>query len=625
MRHLIKTLLLRVSGRLPGALLCVALPVVGWAGNGAGGGPRAEVIPSSYIVVYKTGVESDVATNELASRYGAGVKFVYRHALRGAAVTLPQSRLAALLKHPAVAYIEPNLVVRIAAQILPTGVNRINADLDPTANIDGIDDRVDVDIAILDTGIDLDHPDLNLFRYAYCSTVGRKTSCNENDSGADDGNNHGTHVAGTAAALDNNTGVVGVAPGARLWAVKVLENDGSGSLAQIIAGVDYVTANAGEIDVANMSLSGGGDSQALNDAISASVAAGVVYTLAAGNAKVDVSQVFPAGHPEAITVSALADFDGQEGGTGSGSVSFGAPASCTENVDDSFACFSNFGSGVDIMAPGIRIRSTIAGGGTGILDGTSMAAPHVAGAAALYVAQNPGASPATVKAALLAGGDTTPCANSVDGHCADDPDGIQEPLLMLACSDGDGDGVCDALDNCPLDANPDQQDADGDGIGDSCDSCPLVDNTTTVDSDGDGLNDFEECVLGTDALDADSDDDGLADGDEINVIGTDPLDPDSDGDGFEDGEEVAAGSDPGDPGSHPAFADGDVNEDGVVNAVDVLLTMRIIQGELTPTARQLSHGDIAPLVNGVPAPDGQFNLGDLLLIQRMAIGNLSLQ
>ncbi|MCO6411817.1 MAG: S8 family serine peptidase [Thiogranum sp.] len=609
----------RPAGVLLGGLVAVA------AVCDVVAGPPAEVIPSSYIVVYKKGVESDVATSELASRYGAGVKFIYRHALRGAAVTLPQSRLAALLKHPDVAYVEPNLVVRTAAQILPTGVNRINADLDPTANINGIDDRVDADIAILDTGIDLDHPDLNLFRYAYCSTVGRNTSCNENNSNADDSIGHGTHVAGTAAALDNSSGVVGVAPGARLWAVKVLVNaDGSGSLDHVIAGVDYVTANASQIDVANMSLSGPGDSQALNDAISNSVAAGVVYVIAAGNAKVDVSQVLPAGHPEAITVSALADFDGQEGGAGSGSVSFGAPASCTENVDDSFACFSNFGSGVDIMAPGIRIRSTFQGGGTAISDGTSMAAPHVAGAAALYVAQNPGASPATVKAALLAGGDNTPCANSVDGHCADDPDGIQEPLLMLACSDGDGDGVCDALDNCPLDANPGQQDADGDGIGDSCDSCPLVNNTTTVDSDGDGLSDFEECVLGTDALDPDSDDDGLVDGDEINLIGTDPLDPDSDGDGFEDGEEVAAGSDPDDPGSHPAFADGDVNEDGVVNSVDVLLAMRILQGDLTATTRQLSHGDMAPLVSGTPAPDGQFNLGDLLLIQRMAIGDLNL-
>jgi len=604
---------------------------------------RPDVIPGSYVVVYKGGVQSGPVTDELARTLGLGISFKYRHALQGAAVTVPPGRLRALQQDPRVAYVEPDQIVTLAAQTLPTGIDRINAEQDSAANIDNIDDRVNVDIAILDTGLDLDHPDLNVYRYALCSTKGFRGSCKEGDAGADDGNGHGTHVGGTAAALDNNSGVVGVAPGARLWGVKVLGDDGSGSISIVIAGVDYVTAQATEIEVANMSLTSESFSQALHDAISNSVAAGVTYVLAAGNQLVDVSTRYPAGHPQAITVSALADFDGQSGGTGSGSVSF---STCTENVDDSFACFSNFGSGVDIMAPGVRIRSTWFGGGTAVISGTSMAAPHVTGAAALYMMENPGASPATVKAALLAAADPAPCANSANGHCADDPDGIQEPLLMLRCRDTDADGICDDIDNCPLISNPtqadsdgdgvgdscdncanthnpDQADSDGDGIGDSCDSCPLIDNDSTADSDNDGLSDFEECILGTNPADSDTDGDTLLDGDELALYETDPLLPDSDGDGFDDGEEVLAGSDPLDSSSYPAIADGDLNGDQLVDARDVLIGLKIVQGQLTPTTDQLAHGDVAPLVAGVPQPDSVFNLGDLLLIQRKALGSLS--
>jgi hypothetical protein len=631
--------------------LLITLPVHAAPPAGA-----QRIIDGSYIVVFRPDVDTDAAGDELMRRFvGMSEQFRYRHALRGMAVRLPPRLVDVLRKDPRVAYIEQDVVMTIAAQTLPTGINRVNADADPTANIDNVDDRVDVDIAILDTGIDLDHPDLNLYRYAYCQPQGLfNSTCKENDAGADDVNTHGTHVAGIAAALDNTRGVVGVAPGARLWAIKVLEDDGNGVLSQILAGVDYVTANASEIEVANMSLTGDGSVQSLDDAISNSIAAGVVYTLAAGNAKKDVSLAFPAGHPQAITVSALEDYDGKPGGA-SGSAQ-----------DDSFAWFSNYGSGVDIMAPGVGIRSTVPGGGLGNKNGTSMAAPHVAGAAALYMAQNPGATPAAVKAALLAAGDLTPCANSSDGSCTDDPDGIQEPLLLLACDDGDGDGVCDDVDNCPLNANPGQQDSDGDGIGDTCDnclinansdqldadgdgvgdacdncintanadqldsdgdgtgdvcdSCPTIDNSSVVDSDGDGLTDFEECLLGTDMNLADSDGDTLSDGDEINSVGTDPLDYDSDGDGFDDGEEVLAGSSPLDGASYPAIADGDLNLDTRVDVRDYLLGLQVLQGQQQLTTVQLSHGDVAPISGGLTVPDGQFNLGDLLLIQRAMLG-----
>lgn len=585
-------------------------------------GDTTRDIPTGYIVVFRPDVDTDLAANELMARFDVEVGFRYHHALRGMSVKMPPGLLDRLSADPRIAYIEPDVLLKAAAQTLPTGIDRINAELDPVANIDGVDERVDADIAILDTGVDRDHPDLNVFQYTYCKAKGPlNASCVDGDPAADDISGHGTHVAGTAAAIDNASGVVGVAPGARIWSVKVLENNGTGSGAQILAGVDYVTGHAGEIEVANMSLTGTGSFQALDDAISNSVAAGVVYTLAAGNSSVDVAAEFPAGHPQAITVSAFEDYDGLPGGLSSNA------------QDDSFAGFSNFGAGVDIMAPGVGIRSTVPGGGLGNKSGTSMAAPHVAGAAALYLAHNPASSPAAVKAALLAAGDLTPCANSSTGICADDPDGIQEPLLLVACDDADADGVCDDADNCRFTANPGQADtdadgvgdacdncvttpnasqldSDGDGIGDACDSCPAVHNNSLADLDGDGLTDFEECLLGTDWALADSDGDTLSDGDEVHVYGTDPLAGDSDGDLVDDAAEVLAGSDPNDAASYPG--DGDLTEDGAVDIRDLLLGLRYLQGLASLTPSQQAHGDVTR--------DGSFDLGDLVVIQRRVLG-----
>ena len=509
------------------------------------------VIPSSYIVVFHDEVDTDVAANELKGRFNLSVGFRYRHALRGMAVKMPEQVLAKLAADPRVAYIEPDVIVSINAQTLPTGVDRINADLDPIANIDNMDDRVDADIAILDTGIDLDHPDLNVFQVAYCQAAnpaGTRFECVEGDARAEDGNSHGTHVSGTAAALDNNSGVVGVAPGARLWAVKVLDDNGDGAGSVIIAGVDYVAKHAKDIEVANMSLTGDGEFTPLDTAINNAVNKGVVFTLAAGNSSKDVSLAFPAGNSSAITVSALEDYDGKPGGV-SGNAQ-----------DDTFADFSNYGSGVDIMAPGRNIRSTVPGGSLGNKSGTSMAAPHVAGAAALYLSQNPGASPAMVKTALLAAGDPAPCANSADWTCADDPDGIQEPLLLLAYDDTDGDGT-------------------------------------------------------PDNIDADDDDDGLRDVDEL-TAGTNPYLADTDGDGFDDGMEVAYGSDPLQNTDTPAgnhVNNGDINADGTVDVVDVLLATRMVLGELMPADEQWR-------IRADMVPDGQVNSGDLLRIQQLALG-----
>jgi len=203
--------------------------------------------------------------------------------------------------------------------------------------------NVDVAVAVVDTGIDLTHPDLNVAGGVNCATGRSFNDCN----------GHGSHVAGTITARDNDIGVVGVAPGARLWAVRVLNNAGSGSWSNVICGVDWVTEHHDVIEVANVSLGGSGTKppgsgcvtgDALHDAICTSVAAGVTYTVAAGNSADDAANHVPVAYDEVITVSALADFDGQPGRLGS--------ATCRADEDDTLADFSNIGADVDLIAPG---------------------------------------------------------------------------------------------------------------------------------------------------------------------------------------------------------------------------------------------------------------------------------
>lgn len=324
-------------------------------------------VPGRYIVLLKEGADVDM----VARRHGLVVEHRYEKVVRGFAAGGGLGKFQALKDDNDIALVEPDRIVEAFAQTLPTGVHRIDADLSATAKIDRSDERADVDIAIIDTGIQGNHPDLNIAGGYNCTS--RKTNA------WSDGNGHGTHVAGTAAAKDNSVGAVGVAPGARLWAVKVLGNNGSGYLSWIICGIDWVTKNAGVIDVANMSLGGEFTSAALNSAMAKSVAAGVTYAVAAGNSNKDAASFSPANHPDVLAVSAIADSDGKCGSVG--------PAT-SYGPDDTRASFSNFGSSVDIAAPGVSIYSTYKGSGYASLSGTSMASPHVAGAAALYVASH---------------------------------------------------------------------------------------------------------------------------------------------------------------------------------------------------------------------------------------------
>jgi Subtilase family len=403
-----------------------------------------------YIIIL-----SETGPSSAALSHGLGLEptSLYSEVFKGFSAKVPAAALFGLSHNPHVLAIIPDRVINaISTQTLPTGVARIGGEFNLTP------EGVDADIAIIDTGIDLDHPDLNVVQGVDCRRLNKKTG--DCKVGGNDDNGHGSHAAGSAAAINNIIGVAGVAPGARLHAVKVLDSRGSGYLSWIIQGMDWTLRNADVIDVANMSLGGagfddtdGGDCNLSNDpehmAICRLVAAGVTVVVAAGNESDDAANHTPAAFDEPITVSALSDFDGVSGGLGSDSFAF---SSCTESADDSFACFSNYGPDVDIMAPGVGIYSTYMNAGYATMSGTSMAAPHVAGAAALLLASDPYLTPADVKYLLQANGDSAPCA-TIDGICNDDPDGIQEPLLMLARPEPDClvDLDCDDSNPCTID------------------------------------------------------------------------------------------------------------------------------------------------------------------------------
>lgn len=285
---------------------------------------------------------------------------------------------------------EPNRQVTVDSQSIPTGVDRIDAER-PQASSSASEsnttsagnDPVNATIGILDTGIDLDNPDLNVVEnVSFVDWFSRS---------GDDVYGHGTHVAGIAAAKDNGMGVVGVAPGARLISIKVLNDIGSGTTQDILQGLAYVLENPDKFDVINLSLGQTGVSSALNNMISEIVDAGVPVVVSAGNSNLSARYHSPASAEDAITVSATYDGDGKCGALGP-SYERGEQTI----TDDSFAPYSNHGEIVDIMAPGTLINSTIPGGGFEEKSGTSMAAPHVAGAIALYKSVFPDAPPSEI-------------------------------------------------------------------------------------------------------------------------------------------------------------------------------------------------------------------------------------
>jgi subtilisin family serine protease len=386
--------------------------------------PTAPAENLGFIVSLREGLDAAIIAREHARTYGFDVSHVYTSALVGYAGAI-DAHIAERLRHDGrVEFVSPNLHIAapptykdqiyaeypewntpvLSTQVAPSGLKRVGASTNGTTQtLSNNGDNVGV--AVIDTGIDLNHPDL--------TPVTNGKNCLNPADDADDDNGHGTHVAGTIAARDNFKGVVGIAPKAKLIAVKSLDHNGDGTWASVICGVDWVTANkaAQGIKVANMSLGGFGSATAsdvncnnsLNDAlhkaVCKSVKAGITYVVAAGNDNINASGYVPAAFAEAITVSAWSDTNGTVGGGGS---TYNCGGSWGVQTDDTWATGTNYGSVVDIAAPGVGIKSTWKNGGYHTICGTSMSTPHVAGAAALLLKTNPGWTPAQVKSALLA-------------------------------------------------------------------------------------------------------------------------------------------------------------------------------------------------------------------------------
>lgn len=359
----------------------------------------AQAAPDEYVVV----LDPNSNGNDLATAHGAFHR--YTAVFNGFAARLPPQAVQALQNNPNVLSIEPAFTVTAVAETLPAGVDRIDAERAHALGQAGAGVRV----AVVDTGIDLDHPDL-----AANIDLGLSrtfVSSGATTVGGDDDQGHGTHVAGTIAAIDNDVQVIGVAPSATLIALKVLNRQGSGSSTDIIAALDYITKHnqaattyGQMIHVANFSLGGSGSDTdtAYRRAFNAAVASGCFVVVAAGNSTADSANYVPASYDSVLTVSAM------------------------NPVTGAFASFSNFGADVDVTAPGVSTLSTARGGGTTTMSGTSMACPHVAGVAALYVGQQlanltKATAVSTIRAAIL--GSAEPIVMTGDN------DGIREPLV----------------------------------------------------------------------------------------------------------------------------------------------------------------------------------------------------
>ncbi|MEV6594366.1 S8 family peptidase [Streptomyces acidicola] len=335
------------------------------------GAGAAGSVSGSYIVTLKGGTKAPSAAGKgIAEKYGARISHTYSSVLNGYAVRVGEGQARALAADSRVASVVQDTRVAYdhTQQNPPSwGLDRIdqtNPPLDKSYTWPDSAGR-GVTVYVIDTGIRITHKDFGgRASYGWDFVGGDKVAA--------DGNGHGTHVAGTAVGTK-----YGVAKKAKVVAVRVLDNDGGGTTAQVIAGIDWVTRHARKPAVANMSLAGFGNAQ-LDAAVRSSIASGVTYSVAAGNDGLSAGLYSPARVRQAITVGAL-------------------------DKRDRRASFSNWGSSLDLFAPGVAITSASHRSDTGkvTFDGTSMAAPHVTGAAALYLADHREATPAQVSQALV--------------------------------------------------------------------------------------------------------------------------------------------------------------------------------------------------------------------------------
>jgi subtilisin family serine protease len=373
--------------------LCAVAAVVPSAA-GANGTP----IPGHYIVVLKDGTSVSDAAADHRRDAGAKVLQTYGSAIRGYAAKVSDIGLGRIKSDRRVDFVmQDREGTPIAAQSLPAGVNRIEADLRPAFTPAPEVPATPGDVAIFDTGIDPGHPDLDVAGGVNC--VGNDPY---HDGTSGDEHGHGTHVAGTVGAKNDDIGVVGVAPGVRLWSVRVLNRYGGGSASTQLCGIDWITANAATLGIkvvnSSQALFGKPDDNncgntagdALHRAICRSIAAGVTWVFAAGNTAGDFKGVAGASYDEVLTATAMGDGNGQP------NVPTSATFSCvpvgsrkgSSHTDDKYASFSKYAT-VDanhtVAAPGACVYSTWLGGSYAHANGTSMAAPHAAAVTHLCV------------------------------------------------------------------------------------------------------------------------------------------------------------------------------------------------------------------------------------------------
>ena len=318
--------------------------------------------PKNFLVGFK----SDIQTAQInhVKKIGGQVKHQYKF-MNTMLVSMPEAAAEALKKNPNVSYVEEDQLAFKTGQSTPWGIPHIKADqVHSTGNTGS-----GVKVAILDTGIDANHEDLNV--------RGGASFIPSEPNAFADGDGHGTHVAGTVAALNNTTGVIGVAHSASLYAVKVLDSTGSGTYSGIIQGIEWAVAN--DMDVINMSLGGSSGSTALQQACDNAYNSGVLVVAAAGNSGTKGNRNtigYPAKYASVMAVGAI-------------------------DSSNTRASFSSVGTELEVMAPGVGVVSSVPGNKYASYNGTSMASPHVAGAAALIMAGNPGLTNVQVRQKLV--------------------------------------------------------------------------------------------------------------------------------------------------------------------------------------------------------------------------------
>jgi subtilisin len=383
---------------LPVVHIGVAFALVGAVAPTTAAGRASSSPRSPYVVVLRDAVDAGGTTDALARRLALPVRFRYGRALKGFATDLTDAQATALTREPSVAYVSPDhvssatgLTAVAAGESVPPGIKRVGAATATLAHA-----SANTNVAVLDTGVDLMNPDLN-------ATSG--TNCIRPGTAAQDDGGHGTHVAGIVGGRNQGAGVTGVAPGTRLYSVKVLSSTGKGTLSQILCGINWLAQNAAALNirVANMSITGAGsndgncgrsNNDAEHQAICGAMAAGVLIVASAGNAAVDFARSVPAAYPEVLTATAMTDTDGAQGGAGA------APLCSRGEIDDSYGTYSSFAVGAAerahvVAAPGTCVVSVGRGGGTATYTGSSQAAPHVAGTVALCLGTGGAAGPCT--------------------------------------------------------------------------------------------------------------------------------------------------------------------------------------------------------------------------------------